>query len=150
MRYLLDTNIVIAAMKGNAAVVARLETTSLEALVLSTVVLGELEFGAEKSAHSGRNRARLAELAERLPLAVVDAETSRRYGRIRAELEQAGTPIGANDTWIAAHALALEATLVTDNIREFSRVSGLAVENWLERPEGAEKESRARGRSRRR
>lgn len=136
MRYLLDTNIVIAAMKGNAAVVARLETTSLEALVLSTVVLGELEFGAEKSAHSGRNRARLAELAERLPLAVVDAETSRRYGRIRAELEQAGTPIGANDTWIAAHALALEATLVTDNIREFSRVSGLSVENWLERREG--------------
>ena len=136
MRYLLDTNIVIAAMKGNAAVVARLETTSLEALVLSTVVLGELEFGAEKSAHSGRNRARLAELAERLPLAVVDAETSRRYGRIRAQLEQAGTPIGANDTWIAAHALALEATLVTDNIREFSRVSGLSVENWLERREG--------------
>ena len=136
MRYLLDTNIVIAAMKGNAAVGARRETTSLEALVLSTVVLGELEFGAEKSAHSGRNRARLAELAERLPLAVVDAETSRRYGRIRAELEQAGTPIGANDTWIAAQALALDATLVTDNIREFSRVSGLSVENWLERREG--------------
>ena len=136
MRYLLDTNIVIAAMKGNAAVVGRLESTPLANLVLCPVVLGELEFGAEKSAHSERNRARLAELAERLPLAVVDAETSRCYGRIRAELEQAGTPIGANDSWIAAHALALDAILVTDNIREFSRVSGLTVENWLERREG--------------
>ena len=136
MRYLLDTNIVIAAMKGDAAVVGRLENTPLQNLVLSPVVLGELEFGAEKSAHSERNRTRLAELAERLPLAVVDAETSRCYGRIRAELEQAGTPIGANDTWIAAHALALDAILVTDNIREFSRVSGLTVENWLERPKG--------------
>ena len=63
MRYLLDTNIVIAAMKGNAAVVGRLESTPLANLVLSPVVLGELEFGAEKSAHSERNRARLAELA---------------------------------------------------------------------------------------
>ena len=136
MRHLLDTNIVIAAMKGNAAVVGRLESTPLANLVLCPVVLGELEFGAEKSAHSERNRARLAELAERLPLAVVDAETSRCYGRIRAELEQAGTPIGAHDSWIAAHALALHAILVTDNIREFSRVSGLTVENWLERREG--------------
>lgn len=136
MRYLLDTNIVIAAMKGNAAVVARLESTPLANLILCPVVLGELEFGAEKSAHSERNRARLAELAERLPLAAVDAETSRCYGRIRAELEQRGTPIGANDNWIAAHALALEATLVTDNVGEFSRVPGLTVENWLERREG--------------
>lgn len=77
MRYLLDTNIVIAAMKGHAAVVGRLERTPLGNLVLSPVVLGELEFGAERSAHSDRNRARLAELAKRLPLAVVDAETSR-------------------------------------------------------------------------
>ena len=133
MRYLLDTNIVIAAMKGHAALVGRLESTPLANLILSPVVLGELEFGAEKSAHSERNRARLADLAERLPLAAVDAETSRCYARIRAELEQHGTPIGANDTWIAAHAMALDATLVTDNIREFSRVRGLAVENWLER-----------------
>ncbi len=136
MRYLLDTNVVIAAMKGDAAVVARLENTPLQDLVLSPLVLGELEFGAETSAHSERNRVRLAELAVRLPLVAVDAETSRRYGRIRAELEQAGMPIGANDTWIVAQALALDATLVTDNNREFSRIPGLTVENWLERPEG--------------
>jgi len=131
MRYLLDTNIVIAAMKGHAAVRARLENTPLSALILSPVVLGELEFGAEKSAHSERNRARLAELAGRLPLAVVNAETSRCYGRIRAVLERQGTPIGANDTWIAAQALALDAVMVTDNVGEFSRVPGLVVENWI-------------------
>ncbi len=131
MRYLLDTNIVIAAMKGNAGVRVRLESTLLSALILSPVVLGELEVGAEKSAHHERNRARLAELTERMPLAPLDAEASRCYGRIRAELEQQGTPIGANDTWIAAHALALGAVMVTDNVGEFSRVSGLVVENWL-------------------
>lgn len=136
MRYLLDTNIVIAAMKGHAAVVARLERTPSADLLLSSVVLGELEFGAEKSAYAERNRARLAELADSLPLAVVDAATSHCYGRIRSWLEQHGTSIGANDTWIAAQALALGVTLVTDNIGEFSRVPDLKVENWLERREG--------------
>jgi tRNA(fMet)-specific endonuclease VapC len=131
MRYLLDTNIVIAAMKGRAVVVARLETTPLVDVILSAVVLGELEFGAEKSAQTERNRVRIAELAERLPFAAVDAETSRRYGEVRAYLERHGMPIGANDTWIAAQALALGATLVTDNVGEFSRVPGLTVENWL-------------------
>ena len=135
MRYLLDTNIVIAAMKGRAAVVARLERTPSTDLLLSAVVLGELAFGAEKSAYAERNRARLAELAERLPLVPVDAATSRCYGHIRSWLEQRGTPIGANDTWIAAQALALGAILVTDNIGEFSRVPDLKVENWLERRE---------------
>lgn len=132
MRYLLDTNIIIAAMKGHAAVRQRLETTPLSALLLSPVVLGELEFGAEKSAQPERNRARLAELTERLPLAALDAETSQCYGRIRAALEKQGTTIGANDMWIAAQALALGAVMVTDNSREFGRVEGLVVENWVE------------------
>lgn len=134
MRYLLDTNIIIAAMKGHTAVRTRLEAMPLASLVLSPIVLGELEFGAEKSAHSERNRVRLAELAARIPLAAVDAEVSRCYGRIRAMLERQGTPIGANDTWLAAHAQALGAVMVTDNLREFSRVPGLVLENWLELP----------------
>ncbi|MDP2809890.1 MAG: type II toxin-antitoxin system VapC family toxin [Rhodocyclaceae bacterium] len=133
MRYLLDTNIIIAALKGRGEVVARLERTPAADLLLSIVVLGELEFGAEKSAQTERNRTRLAELAQRLPLASVDAETSRCYGRIRSELERQGKPIGANDTWIAAQALALGAVLVTDNVDEFSRVPGLKLENWLDR-----------------
>ena len=94
-------------------------------------MLGELEFGAEKSEHGERNRARLATLVQRLPLVGIDSDTTRHYAQIRTRLERQGTPIGANDTWIAAQALAIDATLVTDNEREFSRVPGLTVENWL-------------------
>jgi len=129
--YLLDTNILIAALKGHPAVRAQLESTPLESLRLSAVVLGELEFGAEKSAYAERNRNRLAELTRRLPLLGLDAETAACYGRIRSHLERLGTPIGANDLWIAAQAQRHGATVVTDNLREFERVPGLGVENWL-------------------
>lgn len=131
MRYLLDTNILIAAMKGHAAVRARLDATPLAQLVLSPVVLGELELGVAKSQRVEANAARLAHVAANLPLMPLDAETNRRYGAVRAHLERCGTPIGANDNWIAAHALALDATLVTDNVDEFRRVPALKLENWL-------------------
>lgn len=131
MLYLLDTNTIIAAMKGHEHIRARLESTPLSSLVFSPIVLGELEFGAEKSAFAERNRAKLAAFAERIPLSAINADVSRCYGRIRFMLERNGTPIGANDTWIAAHALVLGATVVTDNVREFSRVEGLPTENWL-------------------
>ena len=129
--YLLDTNILIAALKGHAPVRERLEAIPLSSVRLSSIVLGELLFGAEKSLHGERNRARRAELTGRLPLVGVEAATSDHYARIRATLERAGTPIGANDLWIAAQGLAINATLVTDNIREFLRVPGLLLENWI-------------------
>ncbi|MBN9340998.1 MAG: PIN domain-containing protein [Burkholderiales bacterium] len=129
--YLLDTNILIAALKGHAPVRQRLESIPLASLRLSSIALGELEFGAEKSVHVERNRARLAELTQRLPLVGIDADTAVHYARIRAGLERQGTPIGANDLWIAAQALTIEAILVTDNLREFQRVPGLRLENWL-------------------
>ena len=129
--YLLDTNILIAAMKGREEVRRRLESEPLNAIRLSAIVLGELEFGAEKSAYSERNRARLAKLTQRLPLVGIDSDTTRHYGKLRALLERQGTPIGANDTWIAAQALAIGAIVVTDNVREFARVPGLSLENWL-------------------
>jgi len=128
---MLDTNVLIAALKGQPEVRQRLETVPASGIRLSAIVLGELEFGAEKSKHSERNRARLAALTRRLPLVGIDYATTRHYGQVRALLERQGTPIGANDTWIAAQALAIEATLVTDNEREFSRVLGLVLENWL-------------------
>lgn len=131
--YLLDTNILIAALKGQAAVKQRLETLPLDSIRLSTVVLGELEFGAEKSVYRERNRARLVSMAQQLQLVGIDVATSRQYGQVRAHLERQGTPIGANDTWIAAQALAIKAVLVTDNEREFSRVPNLQMENWLVR-----------------
>ncbi len=130
MRYLLDTNILIAAMKGTPAVRGHLESTPLTQLILSPIVLGELELGVAKSQYQTQNAARLASVAN-LPLVPVDAETSRHYGEIRSMLESRGTPIGANDTWIAAQARALGAVMVTDNVGEFSRVPGLTVENWL-------------------
>jgi tRNA(fMet)-specific endonuclease VapC len=133
--YLLDTNIVIAALKGAPQVRQQMERIPLGALRLSAVVLGELEFGAEKSAYSERNRTRLAELARNLPLVGIDADTVHQYARIRAFLERQGRPIGANDLWIAAQALAIEAILVTDNMREFGRVPGLALENWVAPPQ---------------
>lgn len=129
--YLLDTNVLIAALKGRLEVRERLKSLPLSAMRMSAIVLGELEFGAEKSTHGERNRIRLAALAKRFPLVGIDLDTTRRYAQVRALLERNGTPIGANDTWIAAQALAIKATLVTDNEREFSRVPGLILENWL-------------------
>lgn len=132
MRYLLDTNILIAAIKGDANVRIKLETLPITDLILSPVVLGELEHGVEKSRFKEKNAARLASLLEHIPLTPLDAQCSRHYGRIKAALEQAGITIGANDYWIAAQALALNAVMVTDNLREFSRIPDLRVENWLE------------------
>jgi tRNA(fMet)-specific endonuclease VapC len=129
--YLLDTNIFIAALKGHAAVRTRLEGIPASAVLLSPVVLGELETGVAKSAQAERNRARLAAVVAGMTVPPLGADVSGLYAQIRAQLEQRGTPIGANDLWIAAQALALDATLVTDNLREFSRVEGLTVENWL-------------------
>lgn len=133
MQYLLDTNILIGAIKGQADVVKKLAEISASDLLLSSIVLGELEFGIEKSAFPERNRARIVALVAKITLIGVDAETSLHYGKIRATLEKAGTPIGANDMWIAAQALAERVTLVTDNIKAFSRVDGLKMENWLNR-----------------
>ena len=131
MRYLIDTNTFIAAMKGVACVRDKLEHTPLSDLVLSPVVLGELELGIEKSAHREKNAARLAGVVARIELLPLDARVSRQYATIRADLERKGTPIGANDYWIAAQGLAFGAVVVTDNEAEFTRVPGLAVENWL-------------------
>ena len=133
MAYLLDTNILIAAMKGVPEVRARLESIPLEQIMLSTLVLGELEFGAEKSSNPNRARDRIQALKGNFPAIGVDPDVSRCYGQIRATLETKGAKIGANDLWIAAQALIQQAILVTDNVREFSRVPGLKIENWINR-----------------
>jgi len=131
MRYVLDTNILIASIKRQPAVLSRMERIPVSGLILSPVVLGELELGVAKSRQREANAARLALIKERLPLIPLDAGTSHRYGEIRARLEIKGTPIGSNDYWIAAQCVALDALLVTDNVREFERVEGLRLENWL-------------------
>ena len=96
----------------------------------SIVVAGELRYGcAQKGSPALLKRAE-ALLAE-IPVLAIEAPVDAEYGGIRAELEAAGRPIGHNDLWIAAHAYTLGATIVTDNEREFRRIRGLQVENWL-------------------
>lgn len=131
MAYLLDTNIIIAAMKGHPSVVAQLETIQSSDILLSSIVLGELQFGAEKSQYCERNRQRINEIARQFPLLGIDTTVSLEYGRIRATLERLGSPIGSNDLWIAAQAYDGKHTLITDNTREFARVPGLTLANWL-------------------
>jgi tRNA(fMet)-specific endonuclease VapC len=131
VRYLLDTNAFIAAMKGVGTMRERLQQVPVDALVLSPVVLGELSLGVAKSSFPQRNRARLAAVTAELELAPIDLEVVRHYADIRATLERQGTPIGSNDYWIAAQGRALAAVLVTENENEFARVPELAVENWL-------------------
>ena len=97
---------------------------------MSVITYGELRYGAEKSRRRADAVDVLQELTTLIPVCPLAADTGEQYGNIRSLLERSGMPIGNNDLWIAAHALSLGAVLVTNNEREFSRVAGLAVENW--------------------
>jgi len=131
-RYLLDTNICIYIAKGQpAAVRHRFETLSIQQLAMSTITLGELRFGAEKSQSRERALATIAQLVQMIQPCALPMAAAEHYGYVRATLSQQGLPIGNNDLWIAAHALAEGWTLVTNNLREFSRVPGLSAENWV-------------------
>ena len=132
--YLLDTNIISALMKDRTgAITANVRAWAQRLpdcrLVTSVVVQYELLFGLARHGTSRLQTAYDIQMNQ-LPMLPLDAAVGPHYARIRAHLEKAGTPIGANDTLIAAHALALGATLVTADA-EFSRVPGLALENWL-------------------
>jgi tRNA(fMet)-specific endonuclease VapC len=132
MRFMLDTNICIYTIKHRpASVLAALRRHEADGLGVSIVTVAELEFGVAKSG-SARNVAALRQFLEPLAVADFDREAARHYGVLRAQLEAAGMTIGPLDTQIAAHALALKATLVTNNVREFARVSGLSVVNWVD------------------
>lgn len=129
--YLLDTNIVSDIVRNPAGPVTdRIRAVGEDQVCTSIVVAAELRYGAAKrgsAALGARVEAVLAAM-EVLPL---DAPADVAYGDVRTRLEQAGTPIGGNDLLIAAHALSLGCVVVTDNVSEFSRVEGLALENWL-------------------
>jgi tRNA(fMet)-specific endonuclease VapC len=130
-RYLLDTNIVSDLVRHPAGQVAeRIGLVGEETICTSLVVAAELRFGALKKG-SQRLSAQLEAVLSALDILPLEDPVDRRYAELWAALERAGTPIGGNDMLIAAHALALGLTLVTGNEREFSRVPGLAVDNWL-------------------
>ena len=133
MRFMLDTNTCVELIRRrNDRVLRRMQRLRPDDLCVSSVTLSELEYGAAKSAIPEKNRLALAEFMTPLSVAAYDDAVAPVYGRVRVELERAGTPIGPLDTMIAAHAVALGLTLVTDNEREFRRVSGLKVQNWTE------------------
>ncbi len=132
IRYLLDTNICIYIAKNNpAAVRSRFEQHSANAIAMSVVTLGELRHGAEKSQMREKSLATLQRLERLIQVMPLTDAVGHHYGQIRGGLERAGLTIGNNDLWIAAHALAQGWVLVTNNEREFQRVNGLSVENWV-------------------
>jgi len=131
LRYLLDTNICIHVLKHKPESARRQFNHHAAHLSTSSVVMAELRHGAEKSARPTENRDALETLAARLTVLPFDDRAADHYGRIRAELERAGRPVGSYDLMIAAHARSLGLTLVTNNTREFERVPGIVLENWV-------------------
>lgn len=130
MKYLLDTDTCIYLINERPrSVVARFRRHAVGDIGLSTVTVSELAWGVAKTG-SVRNRAALEAFLLPLEIAPYDLAAALRYGEIRADLAKRGRPIGPLDTMIAAHALSLDATLVTNNEREFGRVPALRVENW--------------------
>lgn len=129
MRYLLDTNAVIAILKSATSPIAtQIRRHDPREIVLSSIVTHELYFGAFKSRFPDANLKRLDAL--RFEVLAFDKEDSIAAGKVRAELQAAGTPIGPFDVLIAGQALCRGLTLVTANTREFIRVQGLSVEDW--------------------
>jgi len=129
--YMLDTNICIYLIKNNPPDVrSHFERLQPGDILLSSVVLAELMYGVSKSQHRKRNRAALEMFLMPLEIVAFGAHEAEVYGHIRSDLERTGQVIGGNDMFIAAHAFSLGVTLVTNNEREFSRVSDLKIENW--------------------
>ena len=128
---MLDTNICIYAIKQRPPeVLAALRAQEVAGLGLSSVTVAELAVGVAKSG-SARNQRALEQFLEPLEIADFDRSAALAYGRLRAALEAAGTPIGPLDTQVVAHALALGVILVSNNQREFARVPGLRLEDWV-------------------
>ncbi|SAK89378.1 transcriptional regulator [Caballeronia catudaia] len=131
--YLLDTNIISDMIRNPFGQVAsRIEQIDPKTICTSIIVAAELHYGCAKKG-SAKLLAKVEAVLATIPVLPLDAPADAEYGGIRAELESAGQPIGGNDLLIGAHAYALRLILVTDNTKEFSRIRGLTIENWLER-----------------
>lgn len=132
MKYMLDTNIIIYAKSNNPETVLRkFRKYSPGDLCISVITFAELEYGVEKSLNPVRNRMALLTFLSNIKILPFEADAALEYGLIRSSLEKKGKLIGANDMLIAAHAKAAGLTLITNNTREFERVEGLNLENWV-------------------
>lgn len=132
LRYLLDTNIVIYTIKNRPEAVKEAFIVHYGQMCISTVTLMELIYGAEKSAAPERNTRDVEAFAARLDVLDYDSDAAAHSGHLRSELAKVGTPIDPYDLMIAGHARSRGLILVTNNLKEFSRVPGLRTENWTE------------------
>ena len=131
-RYLLDTNILSDLVHNPQGLVAqKIASTGEGSICTSIIVAGELRFGARKLG-SKRLTNQLDAILSAIEILPLERPADHYYGELRANLEKQGTPIGPNDMLIAAHALVLDCVVVTANVKEFSRVARLKVENWLQ------------------
>jgi tRNA(fMet)-specific endonuclease VapC len=131
LTYMLDTNICIHVMKNYPPDLQDKFNSLAEQICISSITLGELHYGAEKSARRVDNLTATEHFVARLDVLPFDAKAAAHYGQVRAELERAGTPCGPHDMQIGGHARSEGLIVVTNNPREFSRMPGVRVENWV-------------------
>ena len=132
MKYMLDTNICIFIIKHKPeSVIKKFMKLEPNDICISSITYAELVHGVEKSQAVEKNRIALTVLLSEIEIIPFDSTAAQVYGWIKADLQKKGTPIGPLDTLIAAHAKSLELTLVTNNTREFSRVDGVELEDWV-------------------
>jgi len=131
LAYMLDTNICIYVMKAYPEPLREKFNALAGEVCISSITLGELQYGAEKSARRDENLAALTHFAARLQVLSFGEKAALHYGHLRAELERLGTPCGLHDMQIGAHARSEGLAIVTNNMREFSRMPGLRAENWV-------------------
>jgi tRNA(fMet)-specific endonuclease VapC len=131
LKYMLDTNIAIYVIKRRPPEVLATFNQHAGQLCISSITLAELIHGVEKSAKADHNLRQVEDFISRLTVLEYGSKAAAHYGNIRAMLERKGTPIGVNDLHIAGHARSEGVTLVTKNMKEFERVEGLRLENWV-------------------
>ena len=132
MKYMLDTNICIYIIKKKPAqVLSALQKTDIGEVCISSITLAELEYGVAKSNHKEQNQIAIAKFLAPIEILDFNEQAAQIFGTVRAILEKKGKVIGPFDLQIAAHALAENLTLITNNEKEFSRVPNLKIKNWL-------------------
>lgn len=132
MKFMLDTNICIYIIKRKPSnVIERFIQTEISQIGISSITLSELSYGVSKSSKPEQNQIALAQFIAPLEIMPYGHEAAQYYGDLRAHLEKQGTPIGSLDMLIAAHALSIGCTLVTNNEKEFIRIPNLKIDNWI-------------------
>jgi tRNA(fMet)-specific endonuclease VapC len=132
MEYLLDTNACIELIRGRSQrILSRLRRCAPGSVGISSITLAELYYGVARSSDPRRNLLALTQFCAPIEILPFDDRAAATYGAVRQDLQQSGFPAGPLDTLIASHSLSEGAILVTDNVREFRRVKGLKLENWL-------------------